>query len=115
VERRRCGRIQLERLCVVNFLGARPVRVSAVTENVGRGGALIKLEEAVPLKVGATVAVELILNAEITPLRKCMYCRGSIRRVLKDSPYGQARIGVRFDYVDFRALKNEHVLQTAVV
>jgi hypothetical protein len=69
----------------------------------------------VPLQVGAHVAVELILNAEITPQRKCMYCRGAIRRVLRDGTRGPARIGVRFDYVDFRTLKNERVLQTAVV
>jgi hypothetical protein len=73
--------------------------------------------DAVPLMVGANVAVEIILNAEITPQPKCLYCKGVIRRVLLEDPEEPARIGVRFDYVDFRDLKDEkvHVLQTAVV
>jgi hypothetical protein len=110
----------LERACVVNLLGSKPVRIKAVTENVGRGGALLRLEDPIPLEVGARVAVELILNAEASQRawqRKCMYCRGVIRRVLLEDPDSPARIGVSFDYVDFRNLKdkNLNVLQAAVV
>ena len=89
---------------MVNFFGRGMVRVTAVTENVGRGGALIRLMDPAPVEVGAHVAVELILNGELTASRKCMYCRGIISRVLAQGPEGCARIGVRFDYVDFRPL-----------
>ena len=91
----------LERACFVSFFGRTPLKVTAVTENVGRGGALIRLEDAAPVRVGAHVAVELILNGKPSPTQKCMYCRGIVSRVLED-PQGPARIGVRFDYVDFR-------------
>ena len=102
----------MHRACVVNFFG-RAVRVSAVTENVGRGGALVRLKDPAPVEVGAHVAVELILNGDLTSNRKCMYCRGIICRVLTQDPQGFARIGVRFDYVDFRPLVHNEQQVTA--
>lgn len=104
VERRLSGRIPMQRACIVNFIGRGVIRIAAITENVGRGGALIRLQDPAPVELGAHVAVELILNGELTSSRKCMYCRGIISRVLAEDPEGFARIGVRFDYVDFRPL-----------
>ena len=91
----------LERVCFVSFFGRTPLKLTAMTENVGRGGALIRLEDTAPVEVGAHVAVELILNGKPSSTQKCMYCRGVVSRVL-DNPFGPPRIGVRFDYVDFR-------------
>lgn len=94
----------MQRACMVNFFGRGRFRINAITENVGRGGALIRLQDPAPVEVGAHVAVELILNGEPAASRKCMYCRGVISRVLANDSQGFSRIGVRFDYVDFRPL-----------
>jgi PilZ domain-containing protein len=108
--------MQLKRTCVVNFLSASPVKVVATTENVGRRGALIRLEERLAVEVGAHVEVELMLNGRSTPNRKCMYFRGVVTRVLAE-PGKPARIGVQFDYVDFRdsAVEVEYVPATAIM
>src|ERR1051326_7520319 len=112
VERRLANRIPMERACVVNFLGTNPMKAVATTENVGRHGALIRLEQDVPVQPGALVAVELILNGGISPPRKCMYCQGVVVRVLERQ--GQpVRIGVRFDYMDFREMANVEKLEYA--
>ena len=117
VERRLSSRMPLKRTCVVNFLSATPIKVVAMTENVGRRGALIRLEEERPaVEVGAHVEVELMLNGRSTPNRKCMYFRGVVTRVLAE-PGEKARIGVQFDYVDFRnaAGEVEYVPETAIM
>ena len=106
----------LRRTCVVNFLSASPVKVVATTENVGRRGALIRLEESLAVEVGAHVEVELMLNRRFTPQRKCMYFRGVVTRVVCQ-PGEPARIGVQFDYVDFRTTvaEVEYVPATAIM
>jgi len=102
----------LKRACVVNVLSTSTRRVGATTENVSRQGALIRLEEDVRVRVGALVAVELILNGTVSLNRKCMYCQGVVTRVL-ERPGMPVKICVRFDHVDFRDLAEAQYVQAS--
>jgi hypothetical protein len=90
----------MERVCVVHVLERKQAKVTAMTDNISRSGAWLRLQDNTVVPQGTRVAVEILLDSASPAQGKCIYCRGIVSRV-EEHAAGSC-IGVRFERMGFR-------------
>ena len=110
INRRESPRIDIKLRCHVTS-PAVWVRSAMYTENISRSGVLIAWCSGdggrVPVPVvGQIITVEIELPANHGFGQKCIHCQGTVTRVISDESDGP-RVGLRVNYMDFRAFHDK--------
>ena len=107
INRRESPRIEIQLRCHVTS-PALWVRSAMYTENISRSGVLIAwcgdgVKIPVP-SIGQIITVEIELPANHGFGQKCIHCQGTVARINGANAEGESpRIGLRVNYMDFRA------------
>jgi PilZ domain len=116
MERRVSQRLELERPCFLQRDRPGSYRFPALTQNIGRSGALLLVELADArghLQEGENVALEILLPENVSFGQRCLHCCATIVRI-EECTDKTARVGVVFHHMEFRQAV-EHQLDSLTV
>ena len=106
MNRRHNPRVEVRLACRVEQRGMR-LPVSMTTENMSRGGLLLRWETSAlaPLpRVGDLLTIEVELPAHHGFEQKCIHCQAAVVRVGGGEFGGAPRVALSIQYMDFRSL-----------
>jgi c-di-GMP-binding flagellar brake protein YcgR len=111
MNRRNKARLDLQLLCRVDGNSLLSAPVGGLTENVSRGGMLMRWIEAVPLpKIGCRLTVDVELPETSATDRRVMRCRTRVVRIVpgKNTP---PSVGLEIENVQFAKAETTFRLQ----